>query len=58
MSGKTQRKIKQLKREKKAEGLKMQSAMEAKNWKEARSHYFWFHYLGDQINKLESEDAK
>ena len=49
MTTKTQRRLKQLKREKKESGQKMQSAMEANNWREARSHYSWFHYLGDQI---------
>lgn len=57
MTTKIQRRLKQLNRERKETDQKMQSAMEAGNWREARSHHFWFHYLGDQIKKLR-EDAQ
>ena len=53
----TQKRLKQLKRERKETGRKMQNFMEAQNWKEAKRHYYWFHHLGNQIRKLQEDLA-
>ena len=45
------------KRKKKAAHRKMQSAIKANNWAEARNEHWAFHHYGDLINKLE-ESAK
>ena len=41
------------KRKKKAASRKMQAAIKANNWAEARNHHWAFHHYGDLINKLE-----
>lgn len=48
--------LERLKREKKMTGRKLKYAVKKKNWTEAKSQHFWFHYLGDQISKLEQEN--
>lgn len=57
MTTKAQRQIERFKREKKATGRKMDAAMKANRWRDARMYHFWFHHLGDQISKLESEET-
>lgn len=43
-------------RKKKTAYRKMQSAMKANNWAEARNHHWAFHHYGDLINKIKNEE--